>query len=1156
MLFLKRLKKSFLSLMLVNVALMGVVGSTAAESSAAGAENTTEDPIFSFMSISDTHSDTGKTVKAVTDAVNNNASAIVLSGDITNLGDSGEYDAIINAVNSVKDHPPVYYGMGNHEYDWQSDFNVAKNRFIQKAGIPENKVYYHREIQGYDFIFLGKDEKPANTAYMSDEQLAWLESTLAANAVPDKPIFVFMHEPIYQTVSKSYASDNYAYNTSPQEQKLKHILEKYPQAILTTGHLHDDIKIPGNMYTEKFSALRDGAVLNSQAMIFDVYKDKVHLKGRDVNTQKTVWEGTISLHPNTTGMYEAEESVFAYATAGDDILSGGKYVNMNHGSAYIESLTVDGGASGGNKILKIRYATDAANATKGLYVNGAKVQTLSFPTTGSMSSYNDLAVPVELNPGPNNKIVIKSDSNATGVNIDKFQIMDSADPRWMWGFNGNGKDSIKYGFNATLHGSAAYDKTDKMEGSASLSLNGADDDYAGANLVSKKTDNVTLTAWVKWNGATSGSQQILSNGDGLSNGYSIVLDHDHGDKVSIAINGQTILGSQTALTAGQWTNITAARRSGTWELYTNGKSTPVTNNTTAPSTPTTGTYIGADGSGKQSFNGRIDAVRVYNQALSTDQIMAIANETSNVKLQSIEITKPPTKLNYLHGDWFNIEGLIVTGTYSDGTTKEEKVTVDNITGFNSSILKEGQQVTVTLGGKTASFNVNILDVLPGSASVPGRIEGVNYNSKHGVLLKNVPIPDGGPTWMVNYLIKGDWMEYNVDVKSSGTYQVTYRAGTAPGRTGEVEFQVDGVPQTKTSFSTSGWYTFDNKTDLVKLSEGPHKIRLNVTEAFWILRWFELTKVEDKTLNSITVPAPVTVPIGTAKTAAALGLPAKVALVTDGGDRDASVNWDVNSANYDPTATTAQTFTVTGKVTLPIGVANPNSVPLTTSISVSSKPAELVAHWKFDEGSGTTVGDASGKGNTGTLVNNPAWNSSGKIGGALAFSGGSRAEFNSSATLNKTGDESVSLWFKTSQPATGFTSIFRNSNRFTALQLAGGQARAAYWTNGSSGYKALYFPWTYNDNNWHHYAATYDHAQGLKIYVDGNLVASKATDLGPLPTVTSKIVLGATETGGEAYNGLLDDVRVFDLPLTQDEVRQLSDQQSPTTTDNAPSGSVN
>ncbi|USK36707.1 DUF5010 C-terminal domain-containing protein (plasmid) [Bacillus sp. F19] len=933
MLFLKRLKKPFLSLMLVNVALTGVVGSTSAESSAAVTENTTEEPIFSFMSMSDTHSDTVKTAKAVTDAKNNNASAIFLPGDITNLGDSGEYDAIRNAIDSVKDHPPVYYAIGNHEYDWQSDYNVAKNRFIEKAEIPEKKVYYHREIQGYDFIILGFDKKPSYTAYMSDEQLAWLESTLAANAEPDKPIFVFTHEPIHQTVSKSYSS-NGIYQRNAQEQEFRKILEKYPQVILTTGHLHDDTKIQGNMYANKFTALRDGAVLNSQAMMFDVYKDKVHIKGRDVTTQKTIWEGTMSLHPNTTGMYEAEDSVFAYATSGDDINpSGGKYVNMNHVSAYIESLKVDGGASGGNKILKIRYATDAANATKGIYVNGAKVQTLSFPTTGSMSSYNELAVPVELNPGPNNKIVIQSDGNAAGVNIDKIQIMDSKDPKNMWGFNGNGNDSIKNGINATLHGSAAYDKTDKMEGSASLSLNGADGNYASTDLVSNKQNNVTLTTWVKWNGATSGSQQILSNGDGLTNGYSIMLDHDQGDKVSIAINGQTILGSQTALTAGQWTNITAARRNGTWELYINGKSTPVTNNTTDPSTPTTGTYIGADSRGQQSFNGRIDAVRVYNQALSTDQIMAMANETSNVKLQSIEITKLPTKLNYLQGDWLNIDGLVVTGTYSDGTTKVENVTDDHITGFDSVTLKEGVPLTVTVGGKTASFNVNILDVMPGSASVPGRIEGVNYNSKKpDSVFRNFPGNDGGPTWLVMGIEKGEWMEYNVDVAKSGFYQVNYRVAT--WRPAEVEFQVDGVPQTRTPFSTGSWRPGTFSSDTIKLSEGSHKIRLNANTGFWRLLWFELTEVQEKKLNSITAPADIDAAIGTAKTADALGLPKTVSLDTDLGNVNANVTWNVDASNYDPTVKTGQTFNVNGTVTLPTGVANPNNVPLTTSIRVT------------------------------------------------------------------------------------------------------------------------------------------------------------------------------------------------------------------------------
>ena len=53
--------------------------------------------------------------------------------------------------------------------------------------------------------------------------------------------------------------------------------------------------------------------------------------------------------------------------------------------------------------------------------------------------------------------------------------------------------------------------------------------------------------------------------------------------------------------------------------------------------------------------------------------------------------------------------------------------------------------------------------------------------------------------------------------------------------------------------------------------------------------------------------------------------------------------------------------------------------------VSSVSAELVAHWRLDEGSGDTVFDLSGSDNDGTIEGNPQW-VTGKIGGALKFDG--------------------------------------------------------------------------------------------------------------------------------------------------------------------------
>src|SRR5262249_18136306 len=49
-----------------------------------------------------------------------------------------------------------------------------------------------------------------------------------------------------------------------------------------------------------------------------------------------------------------------------------------------------------------------------------------------------------------------------------------------------------------------------------------------------------------------------------------------------------------------------------------------------------------------------------------------------------------------------------------------------------------------------------------------------------------------------------------------------------------------------------------------------------------------------------------------------------------------------------------------------------------TVAPNVAPSGVVAYWKFDEGSGTTVADSSGNGNTGTLVNGPVW-TAGRVG---------------------------------------------------------------------------------------------------------------------------------------------------------------------------------
>ena len=93
------------------------------------------------------------------------------------------------------------------------------------------------------------------------------------------------------------------------------------------------------------------------------------------------------------------------------------------------------------------------------------------------------------------------------------------------------------------------------------------------------------------------------------------------------------------------------------------------------------------------------------------------------------------------------------------------------------------------------------------------------------------------------------------------------------------------------------------------------------------------------LASVVQPDAVTgLENGTAKTAAALGLPTTAAIRTAANQTiNVHVNWNVAACAYDPSLkTSAQTFTVDGTFTLPPGVTNSNNIPLTVTISVTVK----------------------------------------------------------------------------------------------------------------------------------------------------------------------------------------------------------------------------
>ncbi|HJW96941.1 MAG TPA: LamG domain-containing protein [archaeon] len=212
---------------------------------------------------------------------------------------------------------------------------------------------------------------------------------------------------------------------------------------------------------------------------------------------------------------------------------------------------------------------------------------------------------------------------------------------------------------------------------------------------------------------------------------------------------------------------------------------------------------------------------------------------------------------------------------------------------------------------------------------------------------------------------------------------------------------------------------------------------------------------------------------------------------------------------------------------------------------SSNP---IAHWKFDETSGIIASDSSWNGNTGTLVNGPVW-TAGKIGNSLSFDGTNdyiTVANESNFDFERTSSFSVSAWIK--------TSVSNDRVIISKETAASPYSGWAFYVQPSSVRVHITNTWGSNyiskfggvdiDNNvWHHVAFTYigsSLASGVNIYIDGNLSNGAVSS----DTLSATILndqapqIGAYPSPGGFFSGLIDEVRIYNRALSQEEILSL------------------
>src|SRR6266511_1496066 len=201
---------------------------------------------------------------------------------------------------------------------------------------------------------------------------------------------------------------------------------------------------------------------------------------------------------------------------------------------------------------------------------------------------------------------------------------------------------------------------------------------------------------------------------------------------------------------------------------------------------------------------------------------------------------------------------------------------------------------------------------------------------------------------------------------------------------------------------------------------------------------------------------------------------------------------------------------------------------------------LVAYWKFDEGTGTTAADSSGNGNTGTLANGPSW-TSGIAGNALYFDGtDDNVTVADSNSLDLTNSFTFSAWVNPASAFTDFRSILAKNYKYYLYASSTGFCGDGSALGGF--YEVMDTvacqPSSLPVNTWTHLTLTYN-GSVLTLYRNGGAVAT-ANVSGTLSSSTGTLQIGASEYG-EYFQGLIDEVRVYNRALTNTEIQTIYQQ---------------
>ncbi len=678
--------------------------------------------------------------------------------------------------------------------------------------------------------------------------------------------------------------------------------------------------------------------------------------------------------------------------------------------------------------------------------------------------------------------------------------------------NGSGTtatDASTNGNNGTLTNGPTW-TTGQIGGA--VSFDGSDDYIGLPAKVFGIMPKGTASFWVKGTNYTAGQHFIYEEGASFNN-FAAVWPSSSSSSMTLNVGGNTAINTtKTNFSTGTWYQIAISWDGTTANVYVDGALDKSVAHGYSPSTtngglPQIGRYL-AGGSGGGYFNGSVDEFRVYARVLSAEDIAEL-----------YRLVTPTGTDTSLKGYWsFN-------GKDMNGTT-----TAYDRSGLGSNgTLTNGPAITNSVIGQGLSFD-GTNDYVDLGASTPYQFANTTFTVTGW--FKSGPSDTGGVfVSQGGHFTSGGWfVGLNGDTtgKLSGVIK-----NSDTGQTGQLS--------TRTGFNDNNWHQFAFVMTTNTSSYASNNILI-----------YADGMLQSSTVNSDSTSggyslAPQTAKIGTRYTASD-------AFFAGSLDEVRIYNRALTAAEIQSQYDTVKPEKINSSATQAQGVGRLDS--------------GLAGYWKLDEGSGTSAGDSSTSGTTGTLTNGPTW-ATGRIGGAVTFDGTNDYIQTSVYTPYQFADQTFTVagWFKTTSTIDPTYIIAQGGctgGWLVRMSGATGSLTAALRGAGSCGSVPAIRTTAstgLNDGSWHHFAAvvttstTTASANTMTLYIDGALNQGSLTqDATVYLPVNSWIVLASRDGGlDQPFQGSLDEMRVYNRGLSADEISQLYRLSTPTGTDTSLKG---